>query len=48
MTKVLITGSAGFIGGYVVQELLERGYSVVGLDNEFEIRPSQALVRRPS
>ena len=33
MQKVLITGSAGFIGGYVVEELLERGYAVVGLDN---------------
>lgn len=33
MTKVLITGSAGFIGGYVVQELLDQGYEVVGLDN---------------
>lgn len=33
MTKTLITGSAGFIGGYVVQELLARGHQVVGLDN---------------
>lgn len=33
MTKTLITGSAGFIGGYVVEELLERGHEVVGLDN---------------
>jgi UDP-glucose 4-epimerase len=33
MAKVLITGSAGFIGGYVVEELLERGHEVVGLDN---------------
>jgi len=33
MQKVLISGSAGFIGGYVVEELLERGYAVVGLDN---------------
>ena len=33
MTKTFITGSAGFIGGYVVQELLERGHEVVGLDN---------------
>jgi UDP-glucose 4-epimerase len=33
MPKVLITGSSGFIGGYVVEELLGRGYEVVGLDN---------------
>jgi UDP-glucose 4-epimerase len=31
--KTLITGSAGFIGGYVVEELLERGHDVVGVDN---------------
>jgi nucleoside-diphosphate-sugar epimerase len=30
---VVVSGSAGFIGGYVVQELLERGYTVVGIDN---------------
>lgn len=33
MSKVLITGSSGFIGGYVVEELLGRGHEVVGLDN---------------
>ena len=33
MQQVLVSGSAGFIGGYVVAELLERGYAVVGLDN---------------
>jgi len=33
MQKVLITGSAGFIGGYVVEELLREGYKVVGVDN---------------
>jgi len=31
--KVLLSGSAGFIGGYVVEELLDRGHEVVGLDN---------------
>jgi nucleoside-diphosphate-sugar epimerase len=33
MSKVLITGSAGFIGGYVVEALLAAGHQVVGLDN---------------
>jgi UDP-glucose 4-epimerase len=33
MEKVLVTGSAGFIGGYVVEELLHRGYAVTGVDN---------------
>ena len=33
MQKVLISGSAGFIGGYLVEELLARGYAVVGIDN---------------
>ena len=31
--KILITGAAGFIGGYVVQELLDKGYEVIGIDN---------------
>jgi nucleoside-diphosphate-sugar epimerase len=33
MEKVLVSGSAGFIGGYVVEELLRRGYAVAGVDN---------------
>ncbi len=33
MEKVLVSGSAGFIGGYLVEELLARGYAVVGIDN---------------
>ncbi len=33
MARVLVTGSAGFIGGYVVAELLGQGHAVVGLDN---------------
>ena len=31
--KILITGSAGFIGGYVVQAFLDDGWTVVGIDN---------------
>jgi nucleoside-diphosphate-sugar epimerase len=31
--KVLITGSTGFIAGYLVQELLGAGHQVVGVDN---------------
>ena len=31
--KVLVTGSAGFICGYLVAELLEAGHEVVGVDN---------------
>lgn len=31
--KVLITGANGFIAGYLVSEMLENGWDVVGLDN---------------
>jgi nucleoside-diphosphate-sugar epimerase len=31
--KILVTGSQGFIGSYVCQELLSRGHEVVGVDN---------------
>lgn len=39
--KILITGSAGFIGGYVVEELLQAGHEVVGLDNFSKYGPLQ-------
>jgi len=35
----LVTGSAGFIGGYVVEELLHRGHEVVGVDNYSKYGP---------
>jgi len=31
--KVLVTGSQGFVAGYIIKELLSRGYEVVGIDN---------------
>ena len=37
--RVLVTGAAGFIAGYVIQELLRRGYSVTGLDDESKYGP---------
>ncbi len=31
--KTLVTGSNGFISGYLVQDLLNNGHEVIGLDN---------------
>lgn len=39
MAKVLVTGSAGFIGGYIVEELLRNGHEVVGIDNYSKYGP---------
>jgi UDP-glucose 4-epimerase len=39
MKKVLVTGSAGFIGGYIVEELLAKGYQVVGVDDYSKYGP---------
>ena len=39
MSRVLVTGSAGFIGGYVVEELLGRDHEVVGVDNYSKYGP---------
>jgi UDP-glucose 4-epimerase len=33
VSRVLVSGASGFIGGYVVEELLARGHTVVGVDN---------------
>jgi UDP-glucose 4-epimerase len=50
----MVTGASGFIGGYIVEELLGRGYDVVGLDDEskygpvsksYDTNPNYTLVR---
>lgn len=35
MKKVLVTGAAGFIANNLIEELLKKGYCVVGMDKEF-------------
>lgn len=52
--RVLVTGSAGFLGGYLVEELLNAGHEVVGIDNlskygeitrSYDDNPGYAFVR---
>ena len=31
--KTLVTGSSGFIAGYIIEELLKYGHKVIGIDN---------------
>jgi nucleoside-diphosphate-sugar epimerase len=33
MPRTVVTGAAGFIGSHLCETLLERGHSVVGIDN---------------
>ena len=47
MSKIVVSGSAGFIGGYLVQELLARGHEVVGIDNHSKYGHGHAHLRRP-
>jgi nucleoside-diphosphate-sugar epimerase len=37
--KILVTGAAGFIAGYLCEELLEAGHEVVGIDNYSKYGP---------
>jgi UDP-glucose 4-epimerase len=47
--KILVTGSAGFIAGYLVEELLAHGHEVVGLDNYSKYGPvERAFNTNPS
>ena len=43
--NVLVSGSSGFIGGYVVEELLSRGHTVVGIASDGDPAPSVRRVR---
>src|SRR5206468_1450772 len=46
--KILVTGSAGFIGGYLVEDLLQADHEVVGLDNFSKYGPlKQASLEHP-
>jgi len=47
--KILVTGAAGFIGFHTAKQLLERGDTVVGLDNfndyyDVSLKDSRAAV----
>ena len=33
LEKILVTGSAGFIGYHVCINLIKKGFNVIGLDN---------------
>ena len=38
--KILITGSSGFIGYHLADELLKRKYDIIGIDNNNNYYPS--------
>lgn len=39
--RILVTGSAGFIAGYLVEELLKHGHEVTGIDNFYKYGRTQ-------
>src|SRR5436189_2373748 len=46
--RILVTGAAGFIGSYLIEELLQAGHEVIGLDNFSKYGPlRQASLQHP-
>lgn len=48
MSKVLVTGCAGFIGSHLTQRLLQEGYDVVGIDGFIENYDTSVKLRNLS
>lgn len=49
MTKILVTGTAGFIGSHLAMRFLERGDEVIGIDNVndyYDVRLKHARMQR--
>lgn len=47
--RILVTGAAGFIAGYLVPELLEQGHQVIGVDNYSKYGPvEKSFDRHPA
>lgn len=44
MKHVMVTGAAGFLGSFLTEELLRRGYAVTGVDNLFRGRKENLIV----
>ena len=50
MSSILITGSAGFIGSFLAEKLVDNGYKVIGVDNLFRGKEENlsAIISNPS
>lgn len=46
MKHVMVTGAAGFLGSFLTEELLRRGYAVTGVDNLFRGRVENLIVAK--
>jgi UDP-glucuronate decarboxylase len=46
MKHIMVTGAAGFLGSFLTEELLRRGYAVTGVDNLFRGREENLVVAR--